>query len=236
MIRISLIVRSSAIIFFTAFLLSAFAQTEPSAGDILKKMRAQFELIDDYTADLGAVINFEKVRIPKMEAKIFFKQPDKIHVEPKEGSFAMFPRDVIGFNPTELVVEKYDAVVQGREMVGNINCYKVKLLAKADTMRLQRLMLFVDPQYWVVKKLSTTPDRGGSAEAMFEHQLIDNKYIMPTKITLSIDVPGIASMKQTPGAPQQMEEKKGTVIVTYKNYKVNTGLSDELFLKKKGNE
>ena len=210
----------------------SFSQTasEPSAEKILQNLKERFNETKDYTADLSAEIHFEKMRIPKMEAKIYFKQPNKVHLEPKSGSFAMFPKDAVAFNPSDFAVERYDVVVQGRESINGVNCYKVKLLAKSDMIRLQRIMMYVDPQFWVVKKLSTTPDKGGSADAVFDHQLVQNKFLMTSKITITIDAPTFGSRKRQPDQPQ-VEPQKGTVIVTYGNYKVNVGLSDDLFKK-----
>lgn len=221
------------VVIFSVYFLFSFqkvrSQNEPSADQILKNITDRFNQVSDYTADISAEVNFEKMRIPKMEAKVYFKRPDKIHFEPKSGSFAMFPKDAVAFNPTELIKDRFDAVIQGREMLKGINCVKVKLLAKSDTTRMQRLMLYVDPQYWVVKKMSTTPDRGSSAEVTFDHQLIENKYVMPSKITIEMEAPTFGRRRQQD--QPQTETKKGSVVVSYSNYKVNTGISDDIFKK-----
>ncbi len=223
---------SASILFIIFGSVAAMAQTDPTVEEILKNIKAKFDQVKDYTADLTAEIHFENMRIPKMEAKMYFKQPDRVHFEPKGGSFAMFPKDAVGFNPTEFMTANYDAVVQGREMIGNVNCYKLKLLSKTDTVRIQRMMLYVDPQFWVVKKIATSPQRGGDVDVHFDHQLIDSKYLLPVKITVSMDAP-------SPGRKQQLnsgiagEAKKGSVVITYQNYAVNRGISDAVFDKKK---
>lgn len=209
------------------------AQTpsEPDAQEILRKVAERFNQVHDYSADITAEIKFDKMRFPRMEAMVSFKQPDKMAVEPKAGSFAMIPRDAVGFNPNTLVKENYDAVVQGRETVNGVDCWKVKLLARSDTVRMQRLLLSVDPQYWIVKRVNVTPDKGGTIDALFEHQLQQGKYLMPSKITLTMDVPTLGRMKPAQGAPA--EGQKGMVIVTYGNYRINEGISDEVFKRAK---
>lgn len=224
--------RIALVILGLLFIVPAEAQQQEFSADfVLKKMKERFNEVKDYTAELTAEVHFEKMRLPKMEAVIYYKQPDKYHFEPKGGSFAMLPKDAVAFNPSTLATEMYDVVVQGRERVGNVDCVKVKMLAKSDSLRMQRLLLYVDPQFWVVKKLSTTPDKGASAEALFDHELVQNKYLMNSKITLTIDAPAFNMRKFKEGAA--MDQQRGTVVVTYANYKVNTGLSDELFKKKK---
>ncbi len=207
--------------------LGAQTPPEPDAQEILRKITERFNQVRDYTADIAAEIRFEKMRFPKMEAVLYFRQPDKIAVEPKEGSFAMIPRDAVGFNPNLLMKENYDAVVQGRKAVGGADCWKVKLLARSDTVRMQRLMLYVDPQYWIARRISVTPDKGGTVDALFDYQLQEGRYLMWSKITLSMDVPTLGRMRPPQGAAA--EGQKGTVTVSYSNYRINKGISDEVF-------
>ena len=219
--------RLAPILLLVLFSVDAFAQAEPTPEEILNNLKKKFELVKDYTADISTEVHFEKMRIPKMEAKVYSKQPDKVHFEPKSGSFAMFPREAVGFNPSLFVKEQYDAVVQGREIWSNVNCYKLKLLAKADSVRLQRITLFVDPEYWIIKKIVTSPQRGGDVEVQFVHQLIDNTYLMPVKITLFMEAPSFGKKSAQGATPPEI--KKGSVVVTYSNYVINKGISDSIF-------
>ena len=98
---------------FVAFFLvlaaiqSSSAQT-PTAADILHNMKKQFETVKDYTAQLKVTVDMERMQIPEMLVKIYFKQPDKIHIEAK--NFAMVPREIAGMNPAQFI-DKFDATV-----------------------------------------------------------------------------------------------------------------------------
>ncbi len=220
-----------AILFALQAPISVKAQgsVELTAGTVLKNMAAQFEKIRDYSAEITASVNVPNVKLPTMQAKVFFKKPDKLHVE--ADGFAMLPRDVVGFNPASLNEEHFDAVIQGSEKVGSIDCIKVKLLAKSDTMRLQRVMLFIDADLWLIRKMSTDPSRGESAEVLFEYMLVDGRYHMPSKITLEMQTP--RRLREQGKKSEDGNGMKAAATVTYRNYKVNKGLFDDLFKEKK---
>ena len=87
------------------------AQT-PSAAEILQNMKKQFEMVKDYTAQLKVTVDMERMQIPEMLVKIYFKQPDKIHIE--AANFAMVPREIAGMNPAQFI-DKFDATVIGTQ-------------------------------------------------------------------------------------------------------------------------
>ena len=83
-----------------------------TAAQILQKMKQQFDPVKDYTVTLNATVNMERMQIPEMIVTLYFKQPDKFHIEAK--NFAMVPKEAIALNPTQLI-DKFDATIAGTE-------------------------------------------------------------------------------------------------------------------------
>lgn len=210
------------------------AQGPLTATQVLSNVRKEYGRIDDYVADVHVVVDVPNMKAPPMDATIYFKKPDKVHID--ASGFAMLPRDVVGFNPSIFSEELYDAVLQGEETVGGARCLKLKLLAKSDTLRIQRAMLHVDAQRWIILRMSTDPLQGNSAEVSFTYALIDGKYHLPATVTLQMMVPsnfGFRGGARKFDSGKDTERKSARVMLTYKNHKVNKGINDAVFTRER---
>lgn len=207
-----------------------FAQNV-TADEILTRLQSQNERIQDYTVTLTANVDVERLHVPKMEAKMYFKRPDKVHFESK--GFAMLPREGVAFDPVQLR-DKYAAELKGEEQIENVRTYRLQLTAKQSKTRPNALTLWVEPTRWTVKRLETFPYEGRSVVVVFEHAPVQETYYLPSKIVVTFDVPEMPSPDagSQPGVnetPRRSSQRKGTVTVTYKDYQVNVGLPDDLF-------
>ena len=95
-------------------LLTGFRPGEPSGADILRHVETQVAGVKDYTVTLDVVADIERLKVPPMHATLYFKQPDKVHIESK--NFAMLPRESMGMQFSKLN-ERYavDSVVADRK-------------------------------------------------------------------------------------------------------------------------
>ena len=218
------------VLLVTAGIQSATAQPA-TAVQILQHMKQQFESVKDYTATLKVTVEMERVQIPEMLVKMYFKQPDKIHIEAK--NFAMIPREAVGLNPAQLI-DKFDATVVGTEQKENVTVYKLRLISKPEKGKpVRESYVWVDGARWVVTHFETTPSDVRKVAVDLEYETVDGKYMLPSKIDARMET------QQSPDSsaeriysPQRMP-RKGSVAIIYSDYKVNTGLSDEIFEKKK---
>jgi len=204
---------------------------QADVGLLLRNVRARFEKVHDYKADLRAELDIPGVRIPSMEATVYFKRPDKFRVVSER--FAMLPRDAIAFDPTSLSEDLYDAIIQGTEKIDDKMCVKVKLLAKSDTIRLQRIVAYIDREKWLIRKLSTDPGQGHSINAVFSYTRVGKEMYLPSVITLDMKIPA-GSMHRRTGKDKdgKGKEKQASARLEYSNYSVNKGLSDDVFEEK----
>lgn len=236
--KVKMRIRNSSLVFTIICLISASglapAQTL-AGGEILARCKKNLEGVEDYTADLKANIDMEGVRMPGMEATMYFKQPDKVHFESQ--SFAMLPREGFG-TPIHLLIARYDASFKGEEGMGGIQTYKLHLVAKDPATRLQQLHVWVDRSNWTIVRTETVPYQGRSVILQFAHALQEGKYWLPAKLTVELTAPpqdavdSLAALA-VPGSPQlgtmRRARRSGTITLEYSNYRINTGLSDDLF-------
>jgi len=206
-----------------------------SASEILARSEKNLEGVEDYIVDLQANLDMETIRMPRMEATLYFKKPDKIHFE--SASFAMLPREGFG-TPVSMLIERYDAVLKGEETVGEIRAYKLQLVAKDPATRLRALFVWVNKANYTIARTETVPYEGRSVKMEFRYALQEGRYWLPERLQVDLTVPQADSIAAgqalaVPGAPQlggaRRSPRKGAVVVTYSNYRINTGLSDELF-------
>jgi outer membrane lipoprotein-sorting protein len=202
-----------------------------TAAQILQNMKHQFEPVKDYTVTLKATVNMERMQIPEMIVTLYFKQPDKVHIESK--NFAMLPKDAIALNPAQLI-DKFDASIVGTEQKDNTTMYKLRLISKPEKGKpVHESYVWMDASRWVVTHFESTPSDVRKISVDLAYETIDGKYTLPSKIAARMDAqqpPDSSAEKMY--SPQRMP-RKGNVTILYSDYKVNTGLSDEIFDKKK---
>jgi outer membrane lipoprotein-sorting protein len=227
-------IRSTGCLFVSFTLLSA---QQPSGDDLLRRVEQQLAPIQDYVVDLQVEVDMERLRIPTMKATMYFKKPDKVHFE--SGSFAMLPREGIAVDPTWLR-ERFTTTVIGTDTLNGVRTLKLQLAAKDASIRLRQLFLWVNPERWTIEKLETIPYQGRSLTVVFQYAKQDGKFWMPDtmRATFGFAVPDTTSnpflqqyappMSEMPRPP-----RSGTVKVVYSNYRINVGLSDEIFERKK---
>ncbi|MEX1139711.1 MAG: outer membrane lipoprotein-sorting protein [Bacteroidota bacterium] len=211
----------------------ASAQT-PSGDELLSRCESNFEGIEDYAVDLTAAINMERVRIPEMKAVLYFKRPDKINI--KSDSFAMLPREGFAL-PVTALARNYDAILKGKEEIEGKQWYRLQLTAKKAATRVQSLTVWVDPENYTLTQTSSAPYRGRSVTVRTWYARHQDRYWLPERmlVTFTSTAPDTSSADEfsIPGKPQLEEFRRpprnGTMEVRYANYRVNSGLSEDLF-------
>jgi outer membrane lipoprotein-sorting protein len=207
-----------------------------NADEILDKVVKAFDEVKDFSAVIDAEINMERVQIPKMHAELFFKKPDKVHFSSK--SFLLVPREGITLNPSVLK-EHYLTTSSVRDTTDGKILFKLLLVAKDSKTRLRALTIWVDQKNWTVKKIETIPYEGRTLSMIFTYECQQEKYWLPSKLIASFASESDKGQKDSsPSIDNQFEgaqrslPRSGKVTVDYSNYKINIGLSDEIFEKK----
>jgi outer membrane lipoprotein-sorting protein len=217
------------IIVFFIFVCSTAIAQQITAQKIMQNLKEHFDAVKDYTVTLDIKPNIERFNTKEMHLRLYYKQPDKVHIESK--GFVMIPRQLFETNPAQLL-SKFDPIlIETKKEEGKI-IYVLRLVSKPEKNHpALENYITVDGERWIILKLRSIPAEGRTIDITFEYTTVDNTYILPSLMNASFnfgnDEDSIAKMKGFKGMPT-----KGTIEIRYSDYVVNSGLSDEIFEKK----
>lgn len=212
-----------------------FAQSK-NPNEIINEVITNFNSVKDYQVDVNIKVDIEFLKVPDSKAKIYFKQPDKVHLE-SEG-FALLPKDGLDFSPSSLVKKNYTAIYEQDVMMDGIKTSIVKVIPIGDQGNVILSTLWIDQQKKIIRKVESTTKTNGTFSINFFYD--DNfKFPLPSKIIFSFNIDQMNipnAFGDEPSADKTKKKKgrfnsttKGQVIVTYSNYQVNKGISDSIF-------
>jgi len=221
------------ILFLILFIVSSVLGQTKNADEIINKVKEKFETVKDYKVNLKIEVDMEILRIPKVSAKVYFKQPNKMKMDSKD--FAVLPKEGINFSPINLLNKDYTAIFVKDDTLGNNNVDVVKIIPISDSTNIILTSLWIDSKDNVVRKVeTTTKNRGTLVANLIYDKMI--KFGLPSKMEFSfnVEMPEMMEM-QTGGAVKQPASNKGNsnlsgkITVTYSNYEVNKGIEDSVF-------
>lgn len=215
-----------------------FSQSK-DPNEIIDAVITNFNKVNDYKVDVNIKVDVEFMKVPETKAKIYFKQPDKVHLE--ADGFAMLPKNGMEFSPSSLIKKDYTAIY---EQDVDLNGYKtsiVKVIPIGDQGEVILSTYWIDQSKKLIRKVESTTKTNGTFTIDFTYD--DKiKYPLPSKIVFSFNMDKLNLPATITGetSNQKSDKKnknsdlrtKGSVIVSYSNYVVNKGIPDEIFEKK----
>jgi len=229
------------VLFASIFFVSAQAQkkgNDASAAAMMLNTAKGFEAVNDFVATIEAEVDMERMRVPKMSAMMYFKKPDRVHFS--STNFAMLPREGIVLNPARLR-ERYEPKLAGDDTLNGRKVQKLELTAKDAKIRPGRLILWIDPGNWTISRMETVPYQGRVLRLLFTYELQAGGFLLPKTMKASFELVARDSSEKLLNldvqAPPQFDEtprpsRSGSITVKYLEYKVNVGLSDDIFEKR----
>jgi hypothetical protein len=227
-------------LFSIVFLFSmvGFSQSkDPEA--ILNKVKAEFSKIEDYTVDVKVKVDVDFLKMPDREAKIYYKQPDKIHIQ-SEG-FAMLPKEGLNFSPLSLLNSNYTSFYVREDTLNKIVTSVIKAIPLDGRSNVILSTLWVDTKRDLILKVESSRKPEGTFTIDMDYLKTEKGFWLPSSLvfTFSIDrsiLPRKFNFDTDSDLKKAMEDstkvQTGKVFIDYSNYKVNTGLSDEIFTQK----
>jgi len=187
----------------------------PGPQQILNRMQQSYRAIEDYVAEINVITDIPNFELPSRSFTVYVKRPDKVKIESE--SLVVVPKDVLLLGNIEGHLAKAGRVIlngvtrrQGRTI------YCLKFFPK-DSGRRDRVLLWVDAGRYILSRTELWAGTNRLLTVYWEHAHVDDKYWLPTEAICEISG-GILGG----GRP-------GTVTVSFSGYRINTGLSDELF-------
>lgn len=222
---------SFSILFFLFYVINTKAQT---AEEIVQKIRAKLEKINDYEAEGKMKTNVAFIKAPVATVKVYYKKPDKLLILNETG-ISFIPKGSVNININNVFVNMraYDIIDAGRDEAG---LRILKLLPKNDTADIVLSTLYIDEKNVFVKKLRTTTKENGT----YELEMSYSKYVdygLPDRIVFSFNtkdykLPKGITLDYDDGSEKnggKLKDKKGTVEIDYKNYIINKGIDSKIF-------
>lgn len=203
----------------------AFAQDD--AGRYLEALEKKYSALHDYTVDVKVHFDMEGFNAPDMQAKLYFKPPDKMKVESKKVFF--FPKGGGFFNPFLFKKEGFDIRLLEEVVYENRKAVRLKLYPK-DTKRLkQSFVLTLDVENHQVREFHTSSDER-EVKGAIDYAKVQS-FDLPARIDLHLDLPFKESFEMKDFGQSEVAPRRitGKVEISYSNYKVNVGLKDDLF-------
>ena len=187
----------------------------PTASQILSRVQQSYQAIDDYVAELKVITDIPSFEVPPRSFTVYVKRPDKVKIE--SDSLVVIPKDVLLLGNIEGHLAKAGRVILNgvtRRQGRTIYCLK---FFPNDPDRRDRVLLWVDAERYTLSRTELWAGLNRLLTVYWEHTHVDDKYWLPTQVRCEISG-GILGA----GDP-------GTVTVSFSGYRINTGLSDELF-------
>jgi hypothetical protein len=210
------------------------AQTN-DADAILKKAKDKYALIKDYQADVTIKIDIDFVKIPIKKAKVYFKQPDKVKFE--TNGFIMMHKKAMNFSIDNFIKGNVTTLYVKQEVIDKYAVHKIKIIPNDENSDMIITSLWIDVATFAIRKVEHHSKTTGSfvmtmAYARTDFNLPDvmNIQFDAGKNALPIPFDDPAEKAKSMG---KKKATKGGVTLTYRNFKVNQGVSDAIFLEKK---
>jgi hypothetical protein len=205
------------------------APSDPSGEQILRNIEAARAGVKDYTVMVNIVADVERLKVPPMKAKMYFKHPDKVHFDSK--GFALLPREGLVLN-VENLIKSYSVTGMTRDTLGGVPEYTLDLRALSEKTRIQRLAVTANPARWTIDRVQIR--RGGDRLMTMDFQYEQRgTFWLPVDVVATLGIPSDSTETAAidPSAPvRQQMPRKGKITLKFFEYQVNTGLSDSIFV------
>ena len=223
--------------FFFLFTLIINSQNkDPEA--ILNNVKKEFEKVEDYQVDVQIKVNVSFLKIPDRKAVIFYKKPDKFQIESE--NFAMLPKSGLNFSPLGFLNYKYTAFYEREDTINGILTTVVKVIPLEASAEVILSTLWIDTNRDIIMKVESSRKPQGNFTVNLNYLKTAEGFWLPSSLVFEFTIDGTGLPKkfneyQSSKSEQTGKEKAGPetgkVYLTYSNYKVNKGLSDEIFKK-----
>jgi outer membrane lipoprotein-sorting protein len=207
------------------------APSRPKASDVLDRIQKNYSSINDYRVDVSVSMKSRDVHIPKSDAIIYYKKPNKVKVAAKEG-FTLLPKTFTG-NPVTEIKKNFTATYEGAAKVGKEPVHVLKLKPKT-TQAGGTMKLYVEKRRGLILK-TLTEFSDTKMISNWSYSKVDGKYWLPSRI--KIDMAGMSSGPKPDhprGRTMPPAVGNGTAEVKFSNYRINKGIPDKVFIEKKG--
>jgi len=230
--------------FFAIALLAGtgFGLAQPPTSQIIARVSEQFEALQDYVVTLSAQIEVPNFRMPCKEVIVWYKKPDKFKF--KSSGFLLMPKFRFLPGSSSFLSDSLDVRLVRTQQDDGITYYVV--VAKPKPWVQQKnspdLEIFVNSQRWTVDRIVIKSADIGMSEIRNVYFRLGD-FWLPETTRVVFEMRGSIPAHETPDfnrffvAPEYLKNNRGELLrgrmlITFANYRLNIGLSDEFFKEK----
>jgi hypothetical protein len=215
-------------------LLTSSINAQLPAMDLVKKVKAKLDKVNDYEATGKMKTDVVFIKAPISNIKAYYKKPNKFQVK-RDGGISLLPKGGVSVNISSLLLtEEYTAIDAGNGVVDNQAVRIIKLLPLNENSDVVLTTLYIDEKALLIRKASTTTKDNGT----YDMQMNFGKYAdwgLPDKVVFSFNtkdykLPKGVTLEYDDGSkkPELPKNKKGKVEITYSSYVINKGVNDAM--------
>ena len=223
---------------FIFFIFCASFAIAQDAAQLIKKVKAKLELVDNYEATGVMKTDIAFIKAPIGKIKIYFKKPNLFKIK-KEGGISLLPKGGLSVNLSSLIASSnYSTIDAGIQDLGSKKLRIIKLLPNEESSDVVITTLYINEKESLIEKAVTTTKENGTYTMLMNYGAYSNfglpdqvvfefntkNYKLPKGITLEFE-----DDSKTLSAAQLLKNKKGRVEINYKNYIVNKGVPAVIF-------
>jgi outer membrane lipoprotein-sorting protein len=217
------------------FSVTGFSQSK-DPDEILNNIIKAFEEIEDYIVDVNIKVDVAFLKVPESNAKIYFKQPDKVHME-SEG-FALLPKQGMNFSPLGFLKTDYTALYDKEVELNGINVSVLKVIPLDERSDVILSTFWIDQSNNRIMKVESSRRPSGTFSIDLTYPKDKPDFLLPATMifTFAIDdirlptgIIGDSNSESNNENEKEDKDESGKVYINYSNYKINQGLSDDLF-------
>ena len=173
------------LILFFMLLIPCFAGAQP-VTDLLKKVKARLEKVNDYEATGKMKTDVVFLKIPVSNIKSYYKKPNRFKLTRQNG-VSLLPKGGVSVNLGSLLLtDDYSTLDAGYSTVNGKKARVVKLLPVSEQTDVVRTTLYIDEAALVILRSNTTTRENGT----YEMELYYGKYTewgLPDKVFFSFN-------------------------------------------------
>jgi outer membrane lipoprotein-sorting protein len=223
---------------FVMFVSCASLVMAQDAAQLIKKVKAKLELVNNYEATGVMKTDIAFIKAPIGKIKIYFKKPNLFKIK-KEGGISLLPKGGLSVNLSSLIASSnYSTIDAGIQDLGSKKLRIIKLLPNEESSDVVISTLYINEKESLIEKAITTTKENGTYTMIMNYGAYSNyglpdqvvfefntkNYKLPKGITLEFE-----DESKPLSAAQQLKNKKGRVEINYKNYVVNKGIPPKIF-------
>lgn len=225
----------SVMLVLTSFmlLLTSFRK-ELTADELLKKVKAKMDKVNDYVATGKMKTDVVFIKAPIANIKSYYKKPNRFAIK-RDGGVSLLPKGGVSVNVSSLLLtEDYTAIDAGKTTLGTTAVRIIKLLPASDNSDVVLTTMYIDEANLLIRKASTTTKENGT----YDMEMQFGKYAdwgLPDKVLFSFNtkdykLPKGITLEYDDGSkrPELPKNKKGKVEITYSSYIINKGVTEAM--------